>query len=49
MGLVVVEGLLVFALVLAGVREAVMTAIPVDLRRAKGQELITELITAGLG
>jgi AGZA family xanthine/uracil permease-like MFS transporter len=36
MGLVVVEGLLVFALVLAGVREAVMTAIPVDLRRAIG-------------
>lgn len=36
MGLVVVEGLLVFVLVLAGVREAVMTAIPVDLRRAIG-------------
>jgi AGZA family xanthine/uracil permease-like MFS transporter len=36
MGLVVVEGLLVLALVLAGVREAVMTAIPVDLRRAIG-------------
>jgi AGZA family xanthine/uracil permease-like MFS transporter len=36
MGLVVVEGLLVLALVLAGLREAVMTAIPVDLRRAIG-------------
>jgi AGZA family xanthine/uracil permease-like MFS transporter len=36
MGLVVVEGLLVLILVLAGVREAVMTAIPVDLRRAIG-------------
>ena len=36
MGLVVVEGLLVLALVLVGVREAVMTAIPVDLRRAIG-------------
>lgn len=34
MGLVVVNGLIVLALVLAGVREAVMTAIPVDLRRA---------------
>jgi AGZA family xanthine/uracil permease-like MFS transporter len=36
MGLVVVEGLLVLVLVGAGVREAVMTAIPVDLRRAIG-------------
>jgi AGZA family xanthine/uracil permease-like MFS transporter len=36
MGLVVVEGLLVLALVGAGVREAVMTAIPVDVRRAIG-------------
>ncbi len=36
MGLVVVEGLLVLALVVVGVREAVMTAIPVDLRRAIG-------------
>jgi AGZA family xanthine/uracil permease-like MFS transporter len=36
MGLVVVEGLLVLVLVVAGVREAVMTAIPVDLRRAIG-------------
>jgi len=36
MGLVVAEGLLVMALVIAGVREAVMTAIPVDLRRAIG-------------
>lgn len=34
MGLVVLNGLVVLALVLAGVREAVMTAIPVDLRRA---------------
>jgi AGZA family xanthine/uracil permease-like MFS transporter len=34
MGLVVVNGLLVLGLVLAGVREAVMTAIPIDLRRA---------------
>jgi adenine/guanine/hypoxanthine permease len=36
MGLVVVEGLLVLALVGAGVREAVMAALPVDLRRAIG-------------
>jgi len=36
MGLVVVEGLLVLVLVGVGVREAVMTAIPVDLRRAIG-------------
>ncbi|MEO5894545.1 MAG: NCS2 family permease [Vicinamibacterales bacterium] len=34
MGLVVVNGLLVLSLVLAGVREAVMRAIPLDLRRA---------------
>src|SRR4029453_9630443 len=34
MGLVVVEGLAVLALVLVGAREAVMTAIPFDLRRA---------------
>ncbi|HEU4787635.1 MAG TPA: NCS2 family permease [Gemmatimonadaceae bacterium] len=34
MGLVVLDGLLVLAFVLAGVREAVMTAIPLDLRRA---------------
>lgn len=36
MGLVVVEGLLVLALVGVGVREAVMAALPVDLRRAIG-------------
>ena len=34
MGLVVLNGLTVLVLVLAGVREAVMRAIPVDLRRA---------------
>jgi AGZA family xanthine/uracil permease-like MFS transporter len=34
MGLVVLNGLVVLALVLAGVREAVMHAIPLDLRRA---------------
>ena len=34
MGLVVLNGLIVLALVLAGVREAVMHAIPLDLRRA---------------
>lgn len=34
MGLVVLNGFLVLALVLAGVREAVMNAIPLDLRRA---------------
>ena len=34
MGLVVLDGLLVLVLVLAGAREAVMTAIPLDLRRA---------------
>ena len=36
MGLVVLNGLVVLALVLAGVREAVMRAIPLDLRRAIG-------------
>ncbi len=36
MGLVVVEGLAVFLLVVAGLREAVMHAIPADLRRATG-------------
>ena len=35
-GLVVLNGVLVLALVLAGVREAVMNAIPLDLRRAIG-------------
>jgi AGZA family xanthine/uracil permease-like MFS transporter len=40
MGLVVLDGLIVLALVLAGVREAVMAAIPLDLRRA---------ISAGIG
>lgn len=34
MGLVVLNGLVVLVLVLAGVREAVMKAIPLDLRRA---------------
>lgn len=34
MGLVVLNGIVVLALVLAGVREAVMHAIPLDLRRA---------------
>ena len=34
MGLVVLNGLVVLALVVAGVREAVMRAIPLDLRRA---------------
>ncbi|MBI2220927.1 MAG: NCS2 family permease [Acidobacteria bacterium] len=34
MGLVALNGLIVLALVLAGVREAVMRAIPLDLRRA---------------
>lgn len=34
MGLVVLNGLVVLVLVLAGVRESVMTAIPIDLRRA---------------
>ncbi len=36
MGLVVLDGILVGFLVLAGVREAVLHAIPVDLRRAIG-------------
>lgn len=36
MGLVVVEGLAVFVLVMAGLREAVMHVIPADLRRATG-------------
>jgi adenine/guanine/hypoxanthine permease len=36
MGLVVVEGLAVLVLVLAGVRAAVLAAIPIDLRRAIG-------------
>lgn len=34
MGVIVLNGLVVLVLVLAGVREAVMTAIPLDLRRA---------------
>ena len=34
MGLVILNGLVVLALVLVGVREAVMRAIPLDLRRA---------------
>jgi AGZA family xanthine/uracil permease-like MFS transporter len=34
MGLVVVNGLVILALVVIGVREAVMEAIPIDLRRA---------------
>ena len=36
MALVVVEGLVVLSLVLVGIREAVMEAIPIDLRRAIG-------------
>jgi AGZA family xanthine/uracil permease-like MFS transporter len=36
MALVVIEGLLVLAMVLAGLREAVVEAIPIDLRRAIG-------------
>jgi AGZA family xanthine/uracil permease-like MFS transporter len=40
MALVVIEGLLVLLLVLVGVREAIMEAIPLDLRRA---------IAAGIG
>jgi AGZA family xanthine/uracil permease-like MFS transporter len=36
MGLIVVEGLVVLALVALGLREAVMDAIPLDLRRAIG-------------
>lgn len=36
MGLVVLDGLVVLALVLVGLREAVMRAIPADLRRAIG-------------
>lgn len=36
MGLVVLDGLIAFLLVLAGLREAIMTAIPMDLRRAIG-------------
>src|ERR1044071_9874575 len=36
MGLVVLDGLIAFALVMLGLREAVMRAIPRDLRRAIG-------------
>ena len=36
MGVIVVEGLLIFILVLAGLREAVMRAIPMNLKRAIG-------------
>ncbi|HXE80628.1 MAG TPA: NCS2 family permease [Vicinamibacterales bacterium] len=36
MALVVIEGVLVLALVMVGLREAVMDAIPIDLRRAIG-------------
>src|SRR5437773_5747295 len=36
MGLIVLDGLVVLVLVLAGAREAILHAIPVDLRRAIG-------------
>jgi AGZA family xanthine/uracil permease-like MFS transporter len=36
MGVIVVEGLLITGLVLTGVREAIMNAIPMDLKRAIG-------------
>jgi adenine/guanine/hypoxanthine permease len=53
MGLVVLNGLLVLLLVLAGVRERVMEAIPVDLRRAIGGGIglfiaFIGLVSAGL-
>ena len=36
MGVIVVEGLVISALVLTGFREAVLNAIPMDLKRAIG-------------
>lgn len=53
MGLVVLNGLLVLLLVLAGVRERVMEAIPLDLRRAIGAGIglfiaFIGLVNAGL-
>jgi AGZA family xanthine/uracil permease-like MFS transporter len=36
MGVIVIEGLLITALVLTGVREAILNAIPMDLKRAIG-------------
>jgi AGZA family xanthine/uracil permease-like MFS transporter len=36
MGVIVIEGLVISALVLTGVREAIMNAIPMDLKRAIG-------------
>ncbi len=36
MSVIFVEGLIIFALVLSGAREAIMNAIPLDLKRAIG-------------
>src|SRR6478752_860646 len=48
-GLVVLDGLLVLALVLAGLREAVMNAIPRDLRLAIGAGIGLFIAFIGLG
>jgi AGZA family xanthine/uracil permease-like MFS transporter len=48
MGLVVLDGLIVLLLVLLGVREAVVRAIPVDLRRAIGVGIGLFIVFLGL-
>jgi adenine/guanine/hypoxanthine permease len=48
MGVIVVEGLIITALVLTGFREAVMNAIPMDLKRAIGIGIGLFLVIIGL-
>jgi AGZA family xanthine/uracil permease-like MFS transporter len=48
MGLVVLDGLIVLLLVLLGIREAVVRAIPVDLRRAIGVGIGLFIVFLGL-
>ena len=49
MGLIVLDGLVVLALVLVGVREAVLRAIPLDLRRAISVGIGLFIAFIGLG
>ena len=48
MGVIVVEGLVIAALVLTGLRQAVMNAIPMDLKRAIGIGIGLFLVIIGL-
>ena len=48
MGLVVLDGVIVLALVLLGIREAVVRAIPIDLRRAIGAGIGLFIVFLGL-